>query len=72
MERYLRTEDEIRNFNRTPRGREAREAATGLFVKAKLDETRTIEADKMSRLRALRLAKEAAETTSKAELKKAI
>lgn len=59
----MKTEDEIANFTRTPKGREAREAAIGLFVKAKLDETRTTEAAKMARLRALRLAKEAADKT---------
>jgi hypothetical protein len=47
---------------------EAREAATGLFVKAKLSETRATEAAKMSRLRALRLAKEAADKAPKVTL----
>jgi hypothetical protein len=49
---------------------EAREAATGLFVKAKINETRATEAAKRSRLRALRLAKEAADKAPKVTLKK--
>jgi hypothetical protein len=57
----LRSEEKNRTSARSPKGREARDAALGLFVKAKLDETRATEAAKMSRLRALRLAKEAAD-----------
>jgi hypothetical protein len=45
---------------RSPRGREAREAATDLFVKKSLADTRSQEVAKMAKLRALRLAKEAA------------
>src|ERR1043165_2238126 len=56
--------------NRSPKTREAREAATGLFVKAKISETRATEAAKMARLRALRLAKEAADREPKVALKK--
>jgi len=69
-ESVLKMEDETPNSNRSPKSREAREAATGLFVKAKLSETRAREAAKMSRLRALRLAKEAADKEPKVALKK--
>lgn len=63
-------EDQNSISNRSPKSREAREAATGLFVKAKINETRATEAAKMSRLRALRLAKEAADKEPKVALKK--
>jgi hypothetical protein len=55
----LKTENENSNNTRSSKGREARDAALGLFVKAKLAENRAKESAKMSRLRALRLAKEA-------------
>jgi hypothetical protein len=56
----LKTENENPNNNtRSSKGREARDAALGLFVKAKLAENRAKESAKMTRLRALRLAKEA-------------
>jgi hypothetical protein len=49
-------------FNaRTPRGREARDAATDVFVKKAIADTRSQEIIKMARLRALRLAKEEAD-----------
>jgi hypothetical protein len=60
----LKIEDENRNSSRSPKGREARDAAIGLFVKATLSETRATEAAKMARLRALRLAKEVSDKES--------
>jgi len=57
----LKSEDDNHSFSRTPKGREARETAINLFVKQKVTETRATEAAKMTRLRALRLAKEAAD-----------
>jgi hypothetical protein len=60
----LKSENESRASARTPRGREARDAAIDLFVKTKLADTRRTEIAKMERLRALRLAKEAADKAS--------
>jgi hypothetical protein len=57
----LKSESENRNNARSSKGRDARDAALGVFVKAKLAETRATDAAKISRLRALRLAKEAAD-----------
>ena len=68
----LTAENENRNDSRTPKGREAREAAIGLFVKQKLTETRATEAAKMSRLRALRLAKEAGDKETARKPRKAV
>ena len=52
-------DDGKNRFNsRTPRGREARDAATDLFVKKEIADTRSQEIAKMARVRALRLAKE--------------
>ena len=59
MESRVKTENENANNTRSSKGREARDAALGVFVKAKLAENRAKESAKMSRLRALRLAKEA-------------
>ncbi|HEV7821957.1 MAG TPA: hypothetical protein VGO84_12320 [Burkholderiales bacterium] len=60
----MKTENENANNTRSSKGREARDAALGLFVKAKLAENRAKESAKMSRLRALRLAKEAEDKTT--------
>jgi hypothetical protein len=59
--KFLKSESENRNNARSSKGRDARDAALGVFVKAKLAETRATDAAKISRLRALRLAKEAAD-----------
>ena len=57
----MKSDKENRANARTPRGREARDAAIDLFVKKTIADTRSIEIAKMARLRALRLAKEAAD-----------
>jgi hypothetical protein len=65
MEARLNPEKDNRPSSRSPKGREAREDATNLFVKAKIAETRKAETVKMARLRALRLAKEADDAAKK-------
>jgi hypothetical protein len=55
----MTSENGNRASSRTPRGREARDAAIDLFVKKQNADTRSAEIAKMARLRALRLAKEA-------------
>ena len=56
----MKTEEEnTRSGARSAKGRDARDAALGIFVKAKIAETRANDSAKMARLRALRLAKEA-------------
>ena len=58
----MKEENNTRSGARSAKGRDARDAALGVFVKAKIAETRANDAAKMARLRALRLAKEAEDT----------
>ncbi len=55
----MKEDDNVPSGARSAKGRDARDAALGVFVKAKIAETRANDAAKMARLRALRLAKEA-------------
>ena len=55
----MKHEDNNRAGTRSAKGRDARDAALNVFVKAKNAENRAAETAKMAKLRALRLAKEA-------------
>jgi hypothetical protein len=58
-------EKQLRESARSAKGRDARDSALGAFVKAKIAETRAKDVAKIARLRALRLAKEAADAKVK-------